>query len=427
MTMAPDFREELLEPLTELLGPNHRVFAPFILTSLLLAAYAWRRAKKARVERPRGTRLLRYLFPRKLLLHRSSRLDVVWLFVRGATQALLARPFRVSVLAVPLVVCGNVREVLGPTPAQPIAQRGALFVAFSLCLFLADDLSRYLVHRLMHRVPALWELHKVHHSAEVLTPLTLYRVHPLESWMNRVRGALAAGGVTGLFMWAFPGKLRAFEVLGVDALGFMWTALGANLRHSHVWLGFPAWAERWVISPAQHQMHHARDAGAPHGNYGSALALWDRVFGTLLLSEGRRPMRVGLPRSERNHAPTPLSMLISPVRSALRVLARGGQRRTPDAGPASGVTGWGGPRTELRPPSRPCRSCPSWRPGESSCSSSTGCWAGFRSSPPRLAAPSVSTCTCRGLRCSPPAASAPLLAVAAGLRERPPAALPRFA
>ena len=32
----------------------------------------------------------------------------------------------------------------------------------------------------MHRVPALWEFHKVHHSAEVLTPLTEWRQHPLE-------------------------------------------------------------------------------------------------------------------------------------------------------------------------------------------------------------------------------------------------------
>jgi sterol desaturase/sphingolipid hydroxylase (fatty acid hydroxylase superfamily) len=320
-SMPPDFREAFLEPLTELLGPHHRVFAPFVLTSLLLAAYAWRRARRrARDGGPPGPSLLRYLFPRKLLLHRSSRLDIVWLFVRGVTQALLAWPLRISVLGVALVVCGNVRDVVGPTPAPPIAERGALFVAFSIGLFLADDLSRYLVHRLMHRLPALWELHKVHHSAEVLTPLTLYRVHPVESWMNRMRGALSAGLVTGLFMWLFPGKLRAFEVLGIDALGFVWTAFGANLRHSHVWLGFPAWAERWVISPAQHQMHHARSSSIPPGNYGSALALWDRVFGTLLLSEGRRPMRVGLPRAERNHAPTPLSMLVSPVRASLRVL-----------------------------------------------------------------------------------------------------------
>ena len=227
------------------------------------------------------------------------------------------------------VVCGTVRETFGPRPAPPLVERGALFVAFSIALFLADDLSRYLVHRLMHRVPALWELHKVHHSAEVLTPLTLYRVHPIESWLNRLRGALSAGLVTGLFMWAFPGKLRAFEVLGVDALGFVWTALGANLRHSHVWLGFPAWAERWVISPAQHQMHHARSSSAPPGNYGSALALWDRMFGTLSLSEGRRPMRVGLPRSERNHSPSAVSMLVMPVWSALRVLSRSSRATGP--------------------------------------------------------------------------------------------------
>jgi sterol desaturase/sphingolipid hydroxylase (fatty acid hydroxylase superfamily) len=314
--MLPDFREAMLEPVVGLLGPHHRVYAPFVLVSILLAALAWRRrAPSGRGGAPR-TSLLGWLFPRRLFLHRSSRLDAVWLLVRGVTQALLTWPLRVSVLGVALVVCGNVRDSIGTTPLAPLQDRTALFIGFSLCLFVADDLSRYVVHRVMHAVPALWELHKVHHSAEVLTPLTLYRVHPIESALNQVRGGLSAGLVTGLFMWAFPGKLRVYEILGVDAIGFLWTAAGANLRHSHVWLAFPAAVERWIISPAQHQMHHARTG--ERGNYGSALALWDRLFGSLLLSHGRRPGRVGLPRRDRNHENTVASALFAPVRAALR-------------------------------------------------------------------------------------------------------------
>ena len=54
-------------------------------------------------------------------------------------------------------------------------------VLYTLVLFLAWDLSRYLLHLAMHWIDALWQLHQVHHSAETLTPFTLYRVHPLES------------------------------------------------------------------------------------------------------------------------------------------------------------------------------------------------------------------------------------------------------
>ncbi|MBX3232599.1 MAG: sterol desaturase family protein [Labilithrix sp.] len=299
-----------MTPLEELLGPHHRVWLPFIGMSLLLAAFAWWRGLSR-------TPLLRFLFPRRLFLHRSSRLDVVWLAVRGVCQPLLLWPLRLSVLGVALVICGAVRDRVGASPLSWSGDRTPVFVAFTLALFLADDLTRYLVHRAMHVVPALWELHKVHHSAEVLTPLTLYRVHPLESSLNQLRGGLAAGLVTGVFMWLLPGTLRSFEVLGVDVLGFVWTAAGANLRHSHVWLRFPAAIERWLISPAQHQLHHAR-SGA-RGNYGSALAVWDRLFGTLLLSEGRRAPRVGLPRSQRNHAMNAGSALVAPVLAALGV------------------------------------------------------------------------------------------------------------
>lgn len=335
-----DLRDAWREPITELLGPNHRVYAPFVATSLLLAAVAWRWSAPSGAA-PRAS-LLRYLFPVGLFRHRSSRLDATWLVVRGPVQLLLGWPVRVSIIGVALAVCGQARGVFGNTPMPPLSERAPVFVAFSLVLFFADDLSRYVVHWLMHRVPALWELHKVHHSAEVLTPLTLYRVHPLESLLNQWRGAIVAGLVTGLFMWAFPGRLKVFEILGVDALGFVWTAVGANLRHSHVWLTFPPWLERWLISPAQHQLHHARDLPGV-GNYGSALAIWDALFGTLLRSKGMRPPRVGLPRAEVNHAPNVLSLVVAPLIAALAVLARGARAplriRTSTSGDARSAHG----------------------------------------------------------------------------------------
>nr|WP_216092588.1 sterol desaturase family protein [Candidatus Marithrix sp. Canyon 246] len=48
-------------------------------------------------------------------------------------------------------------------------------VLFTLSLFIFSDLTRYLLHRLLHSIPILWEFHKVHHSAKVLNPFTFYR------------------------------------------------------------------------------------------------------------------------------------------------------------------------------------------------------------------------------------------------------------
>ena len=46
------------------------------------------------------------------------------------------------------------------------------------------------------------------------------------------------------------------EGTGVEALGFWFNAATGNLRHSHVWLPFGPKLERWLLSPAQHQLHH---------------------------------------------------------------------------------------------------------------------------------------------------------------------------
>ena len=52
--------------------------------------------------------------------------------------------------------------------------------AYGGAIFLAADFGFFFGHYLGHKVPLLWEFHKVHHSAEVLSPLTNYRFHPLD-------------------------------------------------------------------------------------------------------------------------------------------------------------------------------------------------------------------------------------------------------
>ncbi len=320
-------REFALEPLRELVGPDRRVFLPFVGASLLIAVLVWWQK-----HRRHGTSLLRYLLPKRILLHRSSVFDLKWLAVRSFVLPLLSWPFKISAVAVMLWVSMHLRDTVGMPPWESPQDRAWIIGGFSVALFVADDYTRYWVHRTMHRVPALWELHKLHHSAEVLTPITLYRIHPIESLLNQTRGVLTLGFVTGLFAWAFPGKLRAWEILGVEAIGFVWTALGANLRHSHVWLTWGRALEHLFISPAMHQVHHARAEAYVNKNFGSSLALWDWMAGSLFIAHGTRPVRVGIPRSEKNHALGAWSALVDPLRAALRVLARGRGARATSGG-----------------------------------------------------------------------------------------------
>ena len=53
-----------------------------------------------------------------------------------------------------------------------------------------------------HHVPVLWEFLKAHHSAQVLTPITVFRMYPIDDILSGIRTALPIGTVAGVFAWA---------------------------------------------------------------------------------------------------------------------------------------------------------------------------------------------------------------------------------
>lgn len=321
------FLRALRRPLDALLGAEQRTFIPFLFVSALLAAIVWFVA----VRPHKKTTLLGYLFPRAVWLHPSALLDYRLIVLRGLLSFVLVVPAFLSAIALAVALARSLRHTFGMTHN---AVSGPWVAAlFTVALFVADDLTRYLLHRTMHRVPVLWELHQVHHSAEVLTPFTLQRVHPLEGFAMAVRGSITLGLVTGVFIWLFPGQVRASLVLGVDVISFAFAALGANLRHSNVWLSYGPVLERIFISPAQHQFHHSGDPEHYDRNYGAALAIWDWMFGSLLLAGRYRRLRFGLPAGVRNHSNTLGSVVVDPLRAIVR---RGAPRRGVTADGATG-------------------------------------------------------------------------------------------
>ena len=63
----------------------------------------------------------------------------------------------------------------------------------TVMLFLAYELGCWFSHWLSHKAPLLWEFHKVHQNAEVLTPLTNFHVHPVYTWVFTNILAFSAG------------------------------------------------------------------------------------------------------------------------------------------------------------------------------------------------------------------------------------------
>jgi len=293
------------------------VFWGYLAVSLLIAIFAV-------AVRYRGrwvVALYQQLLSHQIWFHPSSLLDVKLIFVKAVVRVLFFATWLVSSYGIALGLVKFGIDQFGAADVTFLAD-STITIMYTMVLFLSADFSRYFVHRLCHEIPILWQFHQVHHSAEVMTPLTLYRSHPVENLISTLRGIVVTGFVTGVFFYHFGTKAVQAEILGVNALGLLYNMLGANLRHSHVWISYGPVIERFLLSPAQHQLHHS-DAPHHHGaNYGSCLAIWDKIGGSLQIAFGQKNLAFGLPDESLNHDPRGLkSALLGPFRGCWRLVS----------------------------------------------------------------------------------------------------------
>jgi sterol desaturase/sphingolipid hydroxylase (fatty acid hydroxylase superfamily) len=283
-----------------------------------------------RVRRGRRVRLkvlVRALFPRRLIVGPSTKADLGFFLFNLLLFGGLAGWAILTYGAVSRAVIAALDATFGIAQAASLPAWACTGLA-TVALFLAYELAYWVDHWLSHKVPALWEFHKVHHTAEGLTPLTNFRVHPVDS--------VVFGNITALFMGLTAGVLghvlgrpvSPFTVSGgnIILLGFIF--LTVHLQHSHIWIAFTGVWGRIFVSPAHHQLHHSADPAHFDRNFGSCLALWDWMFGTLNMpSRERQAITFGAP-AERPHSIT--GGLITPFVEALARLKPAPRRTAPD-------------------------------------------------------------------------------------------------
>ena len=153
----------------------------------------------------------------------------------------------------------------------------AQFVVF----LLASDFLQWCVHNLLHRVPFLWQFHKVHHSVLQMDWAANFRFHWMELVVYRsllyVPLALLGGSGSALFAVAvfatFWGHFNHANLdVGLGPLGYLFN------------------------SPRMHMWHHdASDEGGVAKNFGIVLSLWDFLFRTVYWPRDRAPGRIGYP------------------------------------------------------------------------------------------------------------------------------------
>lgn len=150
--------------------------------------------------------------------------------------------------------------------------------------FVLLDLAIYGQHRLMHAVPALWRLHRMHHADLDFDVTTGARFHPLEILLS-----LGFKFVVVAALGASPMAVLLFEI-----------ALNVTAMFNHGNVRVPAAVEpvlRWlVVTPDTHRVHHSAAPRETDSNFGFNLPWWDRLFRTYTPqpAAGHDGMTIGL-------------------------------------------------------------------------------------------------------------------------------------
>ena len=105
---------------------------------------------------------------------------------------------------------------------------------FTLMLFLVDD-QRVLLHLLLIKFLFCGISQGAPLSESAKTPFTIYRSHPVESYLYACRMALTQGIVVGCGYYVFGDTLSMYDILGANAFVFLFNIFGANLRHSYIY------------------------------------------------------------------------------------------------------------------------------------------------------------------------------------------------
>ena len=154
-----------------------------------------------------------------------------------------------------------------------------------LIMFFLRDFIQWNVHRLLHRVPILWEFHKVHHSVKQMGFAAHLRYHWMETIVYRTMEYIPLG------MIGFG--LQDFFAVHIIAL-----AIG-HFNHSN--FKMPLGPVKYIFNnPQMHIWHHAKELPNKYGvNFGISLSLWDYLFKSNYIPYDGRDIELGFEGDEK--------------------------------------------------------------------------------------------------------------------------------
>jgi sterol desaturase/sphingolipid hydroxylase (fatty acid hydroxylase superfamily) len=299
--------------------PASRFFLPYLASAVL---FAWGALFLQTKGKGTGAALRHALGP-KILFHRSAIADYQLILLNMLVDILGAGLLLIGVTALAHGGAGALASVFGPSPHWTASFLAA--AVFTVATVTANDFANFSFHWMQHRNKLLWELHKVHHAAEVLTPLTAIRVHPLANFIGIQYLALFQGLISAAFLYCYDSPVAQIEILGVNALTVLANTLFAgHLAHMQVWVMFPKFLQGVLYSPALHLIHHSGNPRHYDTNYGFLFSFWDRLFGTLYqpTQEDRDNLRLGVAPEDMAELRTVPQLYWTPLRNICRICAK---------------------------------------------------------------------------------------------------------
>lgn len=168
------------------------------------------------------------------------------------------------------------------------------------------DCAIYWQHRLVHMIPLLWRLHRVHHADIGFDVTTAVRFHPLEIVVSMVI-KLALIAIFGIP----PLAVLIFEVL--LSSGSLFTH--ANIRLADTFERRLRW---FLVTPEMHRIHHSVHRDEINSNFGFHISLWDRIFASYRdqSRDEQATMKIGLNDFRDSRDQSLWALLVNPFRKA---------------------------------------------------------------------------------------------------------------
>jgi len=291
-----DIWEVLWAPWEHFVNLSSRMAYLYLISTLIISIIVYMVEKTRRGE-AETVSLLRWMLPARILMHPSAQTDFAFYVINKMLVAVIYG----SVLATtPLsfnAVTGLLERFLGPPTADLQPHIGYSILA-TVIIIIVLDFTLWFLHFVFHKVPFLWDYHKVHHSAEVMTPITAARMHPVEEVVDSLIVGLTTGATYAVLDHLLGPAAITINLFEINIFLAVFFFAAFHLRHSHVWLRYPYWVQHILVCPAQHQIHHSVDRKHWDKNMGFIFAFWDWAAGTLYAPKGKEEITFGLGTEE---------------------------------------------------------------------------------------------------------------------------------